>query len=257
MTSITHRLVPFLALGLIAGASATTANAATNLVVNGGFETWGLSGSDEFSTNYAPGNGQLQGWRTTGLAFVFVPGDSTAIGRYNGFALYGPSNGYANGLTTSAQGGNYVASDADRGFGAPITQLISGLEVGKTYNVSFEWAAAQQLNFTGATFESWQVSLLDSNNIVTTDFRTATVSNPQAGFQPWRSETFSFIATEAAQTLRFWADGGPGGVPPFALLDGVSVIAAPVPEPSSWIMLVAGFGLVGAAARRRAHAVAA
>ncbi len=257
MTSIKHRLVRFLALGITAGAIATGASASTNLVTNGGFETWGLSGSDEFSTNYAPGNGQLQGWTTSGLAFVFVPGDHTAVGRYGGFELYGPANGYNNGLTTSAQGGNYIASDADRGYGAPITQLISGLEVGKTYNVSFEWAAGQQLNYAGATFESWQVSLLDSNNVVTTDYRTATVTNPQGGFQAWQTDTFSFVATETAQTLRFWADGGPGGVPPFALLDGVSLTAAAVPEPSTWVMLVAGFGLVGAAARRRGRAVAA
>jgi hypothetical protein len=31
---------------------------------------------------------------------------------------------------------------------------------------------------------------------------------------------------------------------------------APVPEPANWAMLIAGFGLVGAAMRRRAHAVA-
>ncbi|GGD99950.1 hypothetical protein GCM10011529_02650 [Polymorphobacter glacialis] len=116
--------------------------------------------------------------------------------------------------------------------------------------MSFEWAAAQQLNYPGATFESWQVSLLDSQGAVTTDFRTDTVINPQGGFQAWRSETFSFIASETAQTLRFWADGGPGGVPPFALLDSVSVTAA-VPEPATWAMLVVGFGLVGATLRRR------
>lgn len=246
-----------LTLALLAATSLASATQAAELVVNGGFETWGLgANSDEFSTNYAPGNGQLAGWTTTGLAFVFVPGDATAIGRYNGFELYGPSNGHANGLTTSSQGGNYIASDADRGYGAPITQLISGLVVGKTYDVSFEWAAGQQLNYTGATFESWQVSLLDSTNAVTADFRTSTVINPQGGFQPWRSESFSFIATEAAQTLRFWADGGPGGVPPFALLDNVSVMAA-VPEPGTWAMLIAGFGCVGLASRRRRAVVAA
>jgi hypothetical protein len=31
---------------------------------------------------------------------------------------------------------------------------------------------------------------------------------------------------------------------------------APVPEPANWAMLIAGFGLVGAAMRRRAHATA-
>lgn len=242
-------------IGLVAAASLASSVQAAELVVNGGFETWDFVGSDEFSTAYAPGAGKLLGWTTTGLAFVFVPGDATAVGRYNGFELYGPSNGHANGLTTSLQGGNYVASDADRGYGAPITQLLTGLVAGKTYDVSFEWAAGQQLNYPGATFESWQVSLLDSGMNVTTDFNTATVVNPQGGFQAWRSETFSFIATESAQTLRFWANGGPGGVPPFALLDSVSVQSATVPEPASWVMLIGGFGLVGASMRRRRNTV--
>ena len=238
-------------LGLAAVTSLGGAAQAAEHVVNGGFETWGLgANSDEFSTQYGPGNGQLQGWTTTGLAFVFVPGDISAVGRYGGFELHQPANGTNNGLTVSGQGGNYIASDADRGFGAPITQLVSGLTVGKQYRVSFEWAAAQQLYFNGDTFESWQVSLLDSGNNVTADFNTATVINPNHGFQPWRTESFLFTATEAAQTLRFWANGGPGGVPPFSLLDNVSLQAA-VPEPASWAMLIAGFGLVGAAARRR------
>jgi hypothetical protein len=128
---------------VLAIATASSAQAA-NLVVNGGFENWGLgANSDEFSTQYAPGNGQLQGWTTTGLAFVIVPGDPDAVGRFGGFSLWGPSNGTNNGLTTSSQGGNYIGSDADRGFGAPISQTLTGLVVGKTYNVGFEWAAAK------------------------------------------------------------------------------------------------------------------
>ena len=240
----------------VAAMLATSAQAATEMVVNGGFETWGLgASSDEFSTNYGPGNGQLAGWTTSGLAFVFVPGDTTAVGRYGGFELHGPANGTANGLTTSVQGGNYVASDADRGFGAPVTQLVNGFIVGKTYVVKFEWAAAQQLNFDGDTTESWEVSVLASNasefsNVTIADFATATVTNPNHGFQPWRSESFNFTATETSQLLRFWAQGGPAGLPPFALLDGVSITAA-VPEPATWAMLIGGFGLVGAAARRR------
>lgn len=40
-----------------------------------------------------------------------------------------------------------------------------------------------------------------------------------------------------------------------ALVDGNPI--DPVPEPSSWVMLIAGFGLVGAAARRRRNAAIA
>lgn len=41
-------------------------------------------------------------------------------------------------------------------------------------------------------------------------------------------------------------------------IDGAFAANAAVPEPESWVMLIAGFGLVGASMRRRAHrAVAA
>ena len=236
-------------------AGASSAQAA-NLVVNGGFETWGLgANSDEFSTQYAPGNGQLAGWTTSGLAFVFVPGDASAVGRYGGFELWGPSNGTNNGLTVSSQGGNYIGSDADRGFGSTVNQTITGLQIGKTYKVSFEWAAAQQLNFFGDTTESWEVYLSDSSNAQIVNFQTATLNNPEKGFQAWRNEAFSFTATETSHVLTFFANGGPGGLPPFSLLD--NVVVSDVPEPSTWAMLIAGFGLVGVATRRRRMAALA
>ena len=71
-------------------------------------------------------------------------------------------------------------------------------------------------------------------------------------------ETLYFTATGPAEVLSFFAAGGPGGVPPFALLDGVSMMA--VPEPSTWAMMLIGFGGLGVAAyrsRRKAAAAAA
>lgn|GEM_PF-2343678 len=38
-------------------------------------------------------------------------------------------------------------------------------------------------------------------------------------------------------------------------LSEVSFVAAPVPEPATWAMMIAGFGIIGAAMRRRAAAV--
>ena len=43
----------------------------------------------------------------------------------------------------------------------------------------------------------------------------------------------------------------------FGTFEATSVATGAVPEPSSWLMLLAGFGLVGAIARRRAGVVAA
>jgi hypothetical protein len=60
----------------------------------------------------------------------------------------------------------------------------------------------------------------------------------------------TFTATAATQVLSFLAKGTPGGAPPISFLDGVSLMAA-VPEPTSWALMIVGFGAVGATMRRR------
>ena len=52
--------------------------------------------------------------------------------------------------------------------------------------------------------------------------------------------------------LKFLAVGTPTGVPPFSLLDGVTMNAVGgVPEPATWAMMILGIGGIGAMARRR------
>jgi choice-of-anchor C domain-containing protein len=63
----------------------------------------------------------------------------------------------------------------------------------------------------------------------------------------WVPHSLLFTADSAATQLRFQSTfGGPWGV----ALDNVAVNAV-VPEPATWAMLIAGFGFVGAALRRR------
>jgi PEP-CTERM motif len=231
---------------------------AANLVTNGDFEQWNYQGGTR-SGSFSAGNtaaGQLVDWTATGLNVLFVPGDTRADvnPRATNFRLWGmeAGDGVANGFTRSSQGGNFVAADADPRLRGPISQLVTGFVVGRTYEVSFEWGAGQQVGFRGPTTEQWNVSLLNGANTSIGGYSTTLLTNPDQGFQSWRTDTFRFIATEASHTLRFLANGGPSGMPPFALLDDVSIQSVGVvPEPSSWVMLIAGFGLVGAAARRR------
>ena len=65
-------------------------------------------------------------------------------------------------------------------------------------------------------------------------------------------QSFSFLltASDSSADLGFIHYHEPS----FWLLDKVSLTAA-VPEPASWAMMIAGFGLAGAAARRRATKV--
>jgi hypothetical protein len=225
---------------------------ATNLVVNGDFETTTLNGSYQFGSGYP--SQQLAGWTTSGYNFVFQPGaaDTTgATGQYGSLQLWGPNNGSNNGLpATSPTGGNFVGADGAYGIGA-IEQVITGLVAGQKYDLSFWWGGAQQQGYTGPTTEQWEVSLGNETH------STAILDNANHGFTGWQKQTFTFTATGASEILSFLAHGTPDGVPPFSLLDGVSMQAqSPAPEPASWALMIVGFGVTGVALRRRRSSVA-
>ncbi len=243
MKFLTTALAATAAIGLAAGANAA------NLVVNGGFEstTNGL-GQLGFNTD-------ATGWSIAGgYTFLFAAGTADnggANGQYGNLQLWGPNNGSANGLPASSpDGGNFVALDGAFQQ-APITQTINGLTVGKVYKVSFFWGGAQQNGFTGDTTEQFQVSLGGDTQ------STAILNNVSHGFTGWQSESFKYKASNTSEVLSFLAVGTPAGVPPFSVLDGVSLSA--VPEPVTWALMLVGIAGVGGAmrARRRGVAVAA
>ena len=228
-----------LALAAVAALSSLSAHAA-NLVVNGDFEST-TNGPLQFDFST-----QATGWTSNGYNFLFGPGtaDTTgSSGSYGFLALWGPHNGSANGLTDSPTGGNFVAADGAF-LVAPISQTIHGLVAGQQYKLGFDWAGAQQLGYTGANTEQWEVTLGSQSQ------STAVYENPSKGFSGWKHETFTFTATSGTEVLSFLAHGTPNGVPPFSLLDGVTMTAA-VPEPATWALMLGGVGLVGFSLRKR------
>ena len=235
-----------IALALVANGTVQ----ANNLVVNGGFET----------TTNGPGqlgfNTDATGWSVPdgGYTFLFASGGADgpgATGQYGNLQLWGPQNGSANGLpANSPDGGNYIAQDPAFQL-QPIQQTISGLTSGNVYDVSFYWGGAQQENFTGATWEGWQVSLGAESHTTPGDGLNSpgTISNLNHGFTGWQHTTLEFTATSSSEVLSFLALGGPTGVPPFAVLDGVSMQA--VPEPSSLALAALGLTALGVIRMRR------
>lgn len=237
------RKLAILAVSALSVSSFASAAKAVNFV-NGNFES---------TTGTVPGelgyNGvSVTGWDpVVGLNAVYTPGsaDTTgAITQYPGtLKLWGPGNGSNNGLpATSPVGGNYIALDGTSAAGigagpASISQTVSDLTVGQEYDVSFWWAAGQQFGFTGDTTDQFIVSF--GGQTQSTDIVTV----PSTGFHPWEQKTFKFTATDTTQVLKFLANGTPDGIPPFALLDGVTVTATTVPEAPVYIGGLVALGL--------------
>ena len=119
-----------------------------------------------------------------------------------------------------------MAADGAYEVGA-ISQTVSNLFVGNSYSLSFYWAGAQQSGFSGVNTEAWQVSL------GTETYTTSIATNVSHGFTGWVQQTFNFTATSTNEVLSFLAKGTPPGVPPFSVLDGVSMteVASPTPAP--------------------------
>ncbi len=250
-TSIKHQAVA-LAVAVTMGAGISLQ---AQSILNGGFEL-----STNGANKQADRDTQASNWTSTLVpqsnywAGVGMGSYSFLMGSSSGTApsytdspstmtLWGPHNGVQNGLTDSPDGGNFWMTDAGWNTGK-LEQTVSGLTAGVTYTLSFWSAGAQQQGYDGATSTRWSVTF---DGVTQT---TSYLNIASRGFSGWQKQTMEFTASGTSALLTFLADGSPSGLPPMALLDGVSL--APVPEPSSYAAVIGGLLAVAAVARRRA-----
>ncbi len=241
-------VVGFAALAFMALGPSAKADG-IDLVQNGSFETTTLTGSGPFinsgtgtadpsnESNWTVDCAATYSNNCTGTILTVVfPGTGTTDFGYSGQALYGPMP------ATSPDGGNFVAADGDPTYNAAFSQTITGLTPGQSYLLSFYQAAAQEVGKSGATTEQWEVTF-GSQTLYST-----VMDNPSQGFTPWTQQDLVFQATSTTEVLTFLSIGTPGGAPPVALLDGVS-LEVTTPEPCS--LALVGVGVLGLFAVRR------
>jgi hypothetical protein len=228
-----------LSLSAVAALSASVANAIP-LVTNGNFEltTNGTNKQLASSPTSASDRTTLTGWTSSngndgGYNFVLDSRIITTSASTIGLKSYSSSTSH----------GNVFASDP-LWYPGKLSQNIFGLNIGDTYELTFDYALGQQSGFDGANKNNyWQVGFgKDIQN-------SAMLTIDNGGFSGWKTASMTFKATSVSQVLSFLALGSSPGAPPFMLLDNVSMQA--VPEPSTLSLMLGGVGLVGFLARRR------
>ena len=249
------------------------AHAAQNLVLIGGFETAsttllkpdGVTPYKNFELTVGNTFGTVTNWATTNSPtsnnpynILFTTGASAgasqtssdpnsptnsnnaAITQYGGA---GSQEYLAGGYNqASPDGGNFMALDGDPSFNGNLSQTVGGLTTGRLYELDFYWAVANIASRSGAMNDYLSVSF--GSSTVT----TPTMIIPAQPFQ-WVKQTYYFTAQSTSQLLSFLSIGSPAGQPPVALLDGVSLTAAP--EPSALALLATGIGALAFFSRRR------
>lgn len=212
--------------GLLVGAqfAATAPAAAVELIVNGGFE-------QSTSPTVTP-----TGWTNFGHSDGVISYAQFGTPAYEGNYYY-DFGGYGNSLGPAGHG---------------IEQTVATV-AGSTYNLVFGLSSE---NLIGTSI----LDLFFNNTLAAT--YTQGIDGAGVFKKPFVTQSVSFLATSNFTTIRFveglGSNGGNGSNDP--MIDGVSfqgAAAGAVPEPASWAMMIGGFGMIGAAMRRRSAALTA
>jgi len=209
--------LPVVALAVfgMVGAAPSFADTKTNQIVNGDFNTTPALAAGNWGDF---SNGMVAGW--TGSAGLIEIDTAGAIGPgINQF---------------SSQSLEVNANSPET-----VSQTITGLTVGETYVLSFAYG-----DRPGSGDESMNV-LLDGA-LITTENNNFYVNTPTL---VWHDGGWEIVATSTSETLSFV--GLPDSGQPSFGNEVTNVALVATPEPSTWLLMLSGIGLLGFAAWRR------
>jgi hypothetical protein len=192
-------------------------------------------------------------------------GGGMSVPYYTGFANWYVTDGMVDLLHSAAcAGGAGSCVNLDSGNhtgGALQTRQSVAFAAGDTVTLSFQVSGTQTYEDIFATFEFGGPTLVTSgtadegygygtvlHNLEITGWTVDGAVKPGATFTTY---AISFIAGQAGMLgARIGSKGGDGVGP---VLDNVllTICGGAIPEPSTWVLMIGGFGLAGAALRRR------
>jgi hypothetical protein len=120
-----------------------------------------------------------------------------------------------------------------------IYQTLTGLSVGTDYEISF-WQSITDTSFTpSGILGQWQV------RFGATTLYSAPMAAPAATIPyGWELQSLTFTATAATQDLSFLAKSYDESEPVYIGLDGVSLRAVTLPEPSTTVLVGLGLAML-------------
>lgn len=210
-------LSSILAAGVLA--LSTQAQAEINLLRNGSFEEVQIPNTWAWKI-YAGGSTEISGWT--------VLGADTQLTRTE--------------FVPASHGGQWIDLTGIYGYNKGLQSDGFATEVGKRYTVSFDLGDFHAQGFRTATLA------LTVNN----QPRQLFTNIYEGGTMDWERKSYTFTADSNLTRLSFLGvENGALSNNAVIGLDNVVVNAAPVPEPETYAMMLAGLAGLGLAARRK------